>query len=374
MGGGVPPVSQPVLARAVTPAAPKSAPEPKAKAGIAEGAPVSEAAPVPKDDKSAGPATSPGDQNTFPASDLISRDTGTGSSVGPWYLHLENGHAYNPGDGHYYYTAGARRMAAATGADGGNAFDATFGKWSAPTFSRNNGTAENDGLGPLRLIPGPVGRGVAIAESLGDCADGKGCLGVALSLAPTPKGKDLVRLTPILALAPILASDFLNDYSASATGGGTRGPFTPSFDTEEPTPFDTEERTWPGFDTEEPTWPGEPAWPRLALAPYGLPEHELGGHYLGQVRKILEAIPADKRASVLQRLMEQDVPAAMAGHNYIWQAIPVPGQQGLYYGIKKTPTGVVRAFGVQGGVIHSGEATLEDLMTHGAAALLRRRR
>lgn len=367
MGGGVPPVSQTVLARAATPAAPKSAPERKAKAGMAGGAPVSEAAPVAKD-KSAGPATSPGDQNTFPASDLISRDTGTGSSVGPWYLHLENGHAYNPGDGHYYYTASARRTAAATGSTGGNFYDASFGRWEDYAAYGPEKALVNDGLGPLRQIPGPIGQTVGIAEALGDCAAGKGCLGVPLSLVPVPTGKTLARLAPLIRLVPILATD--DDFSANATGGGTRGPFTPSFDTEEP--------TWPGFDTEETKSPGfdteELKWPRLAPAPYGLPEHELGGHYLGEVRKTLETIPADKRAFALQRLMEQDVPAAMADHNYNWQAIPVPGQQGLYYGIKKTASGGVRAFGVQGGVIHSGEATLEELMTHGAAALLGRRR
>jgi RHS repeat-associated protein len=76
----------------------------------------------------------------------------------------------------------------------------------APTFDRNNGTAVNDGLGPARYID----RGAAIAEALGDCADGRGCLGVLASVLPAPNDLHI----------PPIDGDSLNDYSANATGGG----------------------------------------------------------------------------------------------------------------------------------------------------------
>jgi hypothetical protein len=71
MGEGVSPTTAnpTLLAQAAAPPAAAQKPTPKAKAAM-EGPPVTYAAPVQKDNKSAGPATSPGNPETFPASDL----------------------------------------------------------------------------------------------------------------------------------------------------------------------------------------------------------------------------------------------------------------------------------------------------------------
>jgi hypothetical protein len=265
------------------------------------------------------------------------------SSVAPWYFHIQNGAAYNPGDGHYYYTAAALRAASATGASGDIAFDTSFGASLRPVFSRNNGTAESDGLGPLHFIPGPVGRGVAIAESLGDCVDGKGCWGGPLSAVRIRIGNNPARLPPILAID----GGSLNGYRTSTTGGGTGV---------SPLRYLSADDTWPG----------------LVQAPDGLSEQDAGSFYVRQVSGIIRRCAPDSRLGVLDLLMKKVVPDAMAGHNLHWKANPVPGHPGVYFGVTETANGVP-GIGLLNGELRSGEATLEELMRDGARALMRRR-
>jgi RHS repeat-associated protein len=225
---------------------------------------------------------------------------------------VKDGHFFL--DGHYYYTEAEMVAARESGADGGTY--ETLDEQNALSISTivTEPSGREGLLGPLENlpIPNPVTAGIRIADKLTDCfPSGSKCFS---AFAPQP-----------------------GDRPISGPGGPPDG--------------------------------GSPKLKPLKEPPNGgegLSSTKLGKHYVDQVKNIIPTLPLAQRADALRQYVRRVIPDAMAGHNEHWKANPVPGQPGIWFGVKPTRDGFP-AMGVHPETCQffCGVATMEDLLQKG---------